>query len=191
MYEEDNSRKNGGKLLRHDMKTEKGGNIAIGKLQARREEWSEKLDKKSSVVGFHNFHHETKIEKIILIGERHSGTSFFTKLLQSCFPDIQVRDVFVNGKHWFQPSPEDVHRVLEAVDLDGLRELDLLSWAQFSYSGSIQDFFHAALVISLFRNPYEWCVAKREIGAVHAYFPRQFDGCFACTMIFSPFSYVG
>jgi hypothetical protein len=94
-------------MLHQDKKTETIENIVIGELQAQREEWSEKLDSKSSVVGFHTFHHETKIKKIFLTGERHSGTSFFTKLLVSCFPDIQVGDIFLNVKHWFQPSPED------------------------------------------------------------------------------------
>ena len=77
-----------------------------------------------------------KIQRIVVLGERHSGTTFVTKYLQECFGNarneeslennqqsttnfnkrierIDVTDRFVNTKHWFQPSPEYVvHTVL-------------------------------------------------------------------------------
>jgi hypothetical protein len=67
-----------------------------------------------------------RIQRIVVLGERHSGTTFVTKYLQSCFNGstqgdnvhdnhtenrgdiITVTDRFVNTKHWFQPSPEYV-----------------------------------------------------------------------------------
>jgi hypothetical protein len=75
----------------------------------------------------------TRINRIVVLGERHSGTTFVTKYLQDCFVArrfhgssqddnddggdddaekrggiITVSDRFVNTKHWFQPSPEYV-----------------------------------------------------------------------------------
>mmetsp|Transcript_42320 Transcript_42320/g.101928 ORF Transcript_42320/g.101928 Transcript_42320/m.101928 type:complete len:608 (+) Transcript_42320:182-2005(+) len=76
----------------------------------------------------------TKIQRIVVLGERHSGTTFVTQYLQDCFGNngvddsfeknqqsttstslkesrieqIVVSDRLVNTKHWFQPSPEYV-----------------------------------------------------------------------------------
>ena len=131
-------------------------------LQRNREKWREMLNNGTSLVGFHTFT-GSKIDRIVLIGERHSGTTFFTKLLKSCFPDIQVQDSFVVGKHWFQPHPDHVRHVLATLDTEELRARDILSWASLSQGGAIEDAFHSTLVLALFRNPYEWCVAKTSM----------------------------
>jgi len=61
---------------------------------------------KVSRLGFRIY--QDKIDSIRVLGERHSGTSFMTRYLQSCFPNTSVNEYFVNAKHWFQPSPEYV-----------------------------------------------------------------------------------
>jgi hypothetical protein len=70
------------------------------------------------------------VKRIVLLGERHSGTTFVTKYLQDCFDGnsrtdvksdvntVVVSDRFVNTKHWFQPSPEYiVWTVLNSLSL--------------------------------------------------------------------------
>ena len=79
--------------------------------------WEEILKNKSSAssrIGIHILRPGSikNIKNIIILGERHSGTTFFTKYLNHCFRgQIEVRDTFVNNKHWFQPGPEYLLRV--------------------------------------------------------------------------------
>jgi hypothetical protein len=133
--------------------------------QQRRIEWNRSLHRQNgtdSLVGFHIFRPNTPIDRIHLIGERHSGTSFFTKLLKECFPSLYVSDVFVNGKHWMQPSPDRVEFVNERIrTMEVAHELDLQSWwylKQFKEEhGSKEGHpLQSALVVALFRDPYQW-----------------------------------
>jgi hypothetical protein len=133
--------------------------MAISKK--RRVQWTRSIQNAthhSSLVGLHVFRPHTPVDRILLIGERHSGTTYFTKLLKDCFPDIHVSDVFVNGKHWRQPSLEEVVRVVDQLgSRDVARHLDLLSWWSLkSLNGNIQQAFRSSLVVALFRDPYQW-----------------------------------
>ena len=70
------------------------------------------------------------VEKIILLGERHSGTNWITDYLTSCF-DIKVDNHYKRYKHWFQE--DDIERVPE----------------------------QSAVVIVMFRDPFDWIEAMR------------------------------
>ena len=70
------------------------------------------------------------VEKIILLGERHSGTNWITDYLTSCF-DIKVDNHYKRYKHWFQE--DDIELVPE----------------------------QSAVVIVLFRDPFDWIEAMR------------------------------
>jgi hypothetical protein len=132
--------------------------------QQRTSEWKRFLyhqkNGTDSLVGLHLFRHNTPIDRIHLIGERHSGTSFFTKTLKECFPSLEVSDVFVNGKHWLQPSPQRVTFVVERIrTMNAARELDLQSWwnvKQKGYENMKEHAFKSALVVAMFRDPYQW-----------------------------------
>ena len=43
-----------------------------------------------------------KVEQIVLLGERNSGTNWVTSLLSSCFPTIPTSTYLKTWKHWFQ-----------------------------------------------------------------------------------------
>jgi len=139
--------------------------IAVNKL------WVEFLRNKlssSSRIGFHIF--RPKVNNIIILGERHSGTTFFTKYLHDCFPNVTVKDTFINYKHWFQPDPNYLLRVVttEFESLIGVAddERELSSWRDIvkygvtsnrdQKSAHFSKFFENSLVIVLFRNPYDW-----------------------------------
>ncbi|KAG7366549.1 hypothetical protein IV203_029219 [Nitzschia inconspicua] len=132
--------------------------------QTRRSQWILTLQNANqSVLGVRVFSPRIAIDRIHLIGERHSGTTYFTKLLKECFPNIQVSDVFVNGKHWMQPSPEDVRRVVTMIgSKDVAQELDLLSWWNLRERDDIEKSFQSSMVIALFRDPYQWVEAMRR-----------------------------
>eukprot|EP00804_Cyclotella_cryptica_P016976 CCRYP_001902-RC/>CCRYP_001902-RC protein AED:0.33 eAED:0.33 QI:0/1/0/1/1/1/2/0/345 len=73
------------------------------------------------------------VEKIVLLGERHSGTNWITYHLQDCFSHgIQVTPHYSRFKHWFQK--EDLYR------------------------GAT----NSAVVVSMFRDPYDWVWAMKE-----------------------------
>jgi hypothetical protein len=128
----------------------------------RRSEWNHSLyhpNGTDSLVGLHLFRPNTPVDRIHLIGERHSGTTFFTKLLKECFPSLDVSDVFVNGKHWVQPSPFHVEHVNERIrTMDVARELDLQSWWNLKQKEDRKPkhAFQSALVVAMFRDPYQW-----------------------------------
>jgi hypothetical protein len=112
----------------------------------------------SSLVGFHRFY-PSKIKQIVIIGERHSGTTFLTKYLKSCFINsLEVKDVFVNGKHWIQPTPEYVTKLLQKYGgkKNRLIKDDLTTWWDIHNSGHTREYFQNSLVISIYRNPYDW-----------------------------------
>uniref|UniRef100_A0A7S2KRW7 Sulfotransferase domain-containing protein n=1 Tax=Leptocylindrus danicus TaxID=163516 RepID=A0A7S2KRW7_9STRA len=45
---------------------------------------------------------KSKVQQIVLIGERNTGSRWVTRLLASCFPDIYVSTTLTRWKHWFQ-----------------------------------------------------------------------------------------
>ncbi|KAL9182122.1 hypothetical protein ACHAXT_012774 [Thalassiosira profunda] len=73
-----------------------------------------------------------KVEKLILLGERHSGTNWITDHLRECFgDDVEITDEYKRQKHWFQE--EDLNRVPA----------------------------NSAVVVAMFRDPYNWVEAMR------------------------------
>ena len=151
--------------------------------------WAEKLRNNSSSssssspsrIGIHILR-PGAATNIILLGERHSGTTFFTKFLQDCFSstNVSVKDTFVNNKHWLQPDPDYLinnnnnnnNTVMTTSDFDS--SLSPLLWRDTVENKGIKEylksqnksngrhhhspnkFFKDSLVIVLFRNPYEW-----------------------------------
>lgn len=120
-----------------------------------------------SKLGFRVY--QDKIDSIRLLGERHSGTTFLTHYLQSCFPNISVDDYFVNGKHWFQPSPEYVVNTANLFGESGLGATAAndyfydRTWWQIAQSDDPSSYFQSTLVVALFRNPYDWIEGMRRI----------------------------
>ena len=76
--------------------------------------------------------HVKPVEQIIVLGERHSGTDELTNYLTSCFDSISVTDTYKRYKYWFQE--EDLTRIPE----------------------------NSAIVVAMFRNPYDWVQAMRN-----------------------------
>ncbi|KAL7467565.1 hypothetical protein ACHAXS_007811 [Conticribra weissflogii] len=73
------------------------------------------------------------LTKIILLGERHSGTNWITDHLEECFAeDIEVTTQYKRFKHWFQE--EDLENVPK----------------------------NSAVVVYMSRDPYDWVEAMRE-----------------------------
>eukprot|EP00569_Conticribra_weissflogii_P005876 CAMPEP_0171341856 /NCGR_PEP_ID=MMETSP0878-20121228/12267_1 /TAXON_ID=67004 /ORGANISM="Thalassiosira weissflogii, Strain CCMP1336" /LENGTH=312 /DNA_ID=CAMNT_0011844311 /DNA_START=177 /DNA_END=1115 /DNA_ORIENTATION=- len=73
------------------------------------------------------------VTKIILLGERHSGTNWITDHLEECFAkDIEVTTQYKRFKHWFQE--EDLENVPK----------------------------NSAVVVYMSRDPYDWVEAMRE-----------------------------
>lgn len=126
-----------------------------------RDRWSRLINSNQSLVGVHVFRPHTPIDRIHLIGERHSGTTYFTQFLQQCFPNLVVSDVLVNGKHWRQPTPTEVEDAVRKMggSHDWAREMELLSWWDLQQRHSKmmeQRAFQSSLVVALFRDPYQW-----------------------------------
>ena len=122
----------------------------------------------SSRIGIHVLHHpgsKMPLTNIVVLGERHSGTTFFTKYLSDCFPKANVRDTFVNNKHWMQFDPD---YLLDVVASDHASSAPSL-WQDIvkdkdngildKYAPSKQSsnkYFRNSFVVILFRNPYDW-----------------------------------
>jgi hypothetical protein len=112
--------------------------------------------------GIHVFRPNQKAQSLILIGERHSGTTFLTAYFKDCFPGITVDDTFVNGKHWWQPTPKYVVEAASKFDQEELlvrRRDDFAShWHKIATNrdGAPRDYFTTAFVVAVFRNPYDW-----------------------------------
>ncbi|CAM9399277.1 unnamed protein product [Phaeothamnion confervicola] len=86
------------------------------------------------------------IKHIRVVGERHSGTTFITKLLEKMFvadPDIDVSARLCNWKHWFQT------RIHEAVIIGNRRCNEIMPCAECVHP-------EQTLVIIVWRNPYDW-----------------------------------
>ena len=108
-----------------------------------------------------------KITKLVLLGERHSGTTYTTSMLTSCFPNLQVSNVLVRYKHWFQPTPDYVvnatRTFLKDVSPQEMEQHDLPSeWPEITSNQSPKDYFEDTLVVVMVRNPYDWLEAIRE-----------------------------
>ena len=74
-----------------------------------------------------------KVESIRLLGERHSGTNWITDHLTDCFgQDLPVKVEYARFKHWFQI--ENSTRVPSK----------------------------SSIVISMYRDPYDWVWAMKE-----------------------------
>jgi hypothetical protein len=88
--------------------------------------------------------HQTPIKTINLIGERHCGTKWITSHLQQCFAsqDIKVLNRYTRWKHWFQ------------------------------YQDAIQYPPNSAVVVAMFRDPYDWIDSMRK-KPYHS--PNHFD----------------
>ena len=106
------------------------------------------------------------IKRIILIGERHSGTSYTTEMLTGCYPKLQVSNTLVRFKHWFQPTPEFVVKastLLQNVTKQQMKELEIpLYWPELASLENPEDAFEDTLVINLVRNVHDWIEAMRE-----------------------------
>jgi hypothetical protein len=119
----------------------------------------------SSRVGFHIFRRPEVTNSIIILGERHSGTTFFTKYLQDCFPNVTVKDTLINNKHWLQPDPEYLLNVVNS-ESEADDQTEISSWRDIVKNGISNKnqksnhlrkyYFENSLVIALFRNPYDW-----------------------------------
>ena len=130
--------------------------------------WKEILKNKTSPsrIGIHILRPAKPATNVVVLGERHSGTTFFTKYLSDCFPDANVQDTFVNNKHWLQHDPEYVDGVV-SEDLSGTPSLwrdianhddeMVVEYPQKKHQKqSTNHYFKDSMVVVLFRNPYDW-----------------------------------
>jgi hypothetical protein len=130
--------------------------------------WKEILRNKtasSSRIGIHALRPEKNpATNIIVLGERHSGTTFFSKHLSDCFPNTSVRDTFVNNKHWIQHDPEHIFGVV-SDDPSSVpsfwrdivhRNDEMPGNHPPSNQSPNNNYFHNSFVVVLFRNPYDW-----------------------------------
>lgn len=121
----------------------------------------------ASRIGIHILRPGNTVTKLIVLGERHSGTTFFTKHLKECFPTIAITDIFINYKHWFQHTPEYLGKLVRESDSKegddgGSSSLppfwkDIVQSTNSDTNGDRSNqYFRDTLVIVLFRNPYDW-----------------------------------
>ena len=105
------------------------------------------------------------IQRIFLIGERHSGTKYLTKLLKRCFPALHATDSFVRYKHWFQPSPAHVVNATnnyEAYVTPRAQDTTQKRWPLLAALENTTKAFSDGLLVAVFRNPYDWMEAMRN-----------------------------
>ena len=106
-------------------------------------------------------------DRIVLLGERHSGTSYTTRMLGKCFPGLDVSDFLVRYKHWFQPTPEYVVNVTKSFLQNGTvhvgEDMHKISqqWPKLASLENPKSAFNRTLVIVMFRNAYDWLEAMR------------------------------
>lgn len=91
----------------------------------------------------------TEIRHVHIVGERHSGTKFLTKELQTCFPrktrfTFRVHRDFIRSKHFFQP----------------ILDQDLAS----------------SIIIVVVRNPVDWVAAMNEKPYHSPFHVKGFNG---------------
>jgi hypothetical protein len=108
---------------------------------------------------------ERRIERIVVLGERHSGTSYTAAKLEKCFPGLGVSSVLVRFKHWFQPTPEYVINAT-ARGLDKSMRQIAEDWPKIVKSDNPKTFFNNTLVIVMVRSAYDWIEAMR-VGPHH------------------------
>jgi hypothetical protein len=119
-----------------------------------------------------------RIERIVVLGERHSGTSYTTEKLSKCFPGLNVSPFLVRFKHWFQPTPEYVvnttalglDRYKEEADYRSIGSI-VTEWPKIVKADNPKFFFKNTLVIIMVRSAYDWIEAMR-IGPHH--WPNHF-----------------
>lgn len=125
-------------------------------------------------------HGPNQLTAIRLIGERHSGTNWITILLETCFPTINVNTALVTQKHWFQFSPQHVVEMVNEYSnaTAGLKPSRVKNLAaQFTYETiakqkSPKSIFNKTFVVALFRNPYDWMNAMKDLPH---HWPNHFD----------------
>ena len=147
-------------------KTKPHGNATIVSVS---DPYSSSFQESTSALGFHVYNHGN-IDKISIVGERHSGTTFLTRYLKACFPSHSVNDHFVVGKHWFQPDPQYVVKATKRYGKDGLSPTAIMdddfakSWWEIGNSKDIpaRNQFNDTLVVAIFRNPYDWIEGMRR-----------------------------
>lgn len=134
------------------------------------------LIERSTTAGGNAFPTKPRIKRIVLLGERHSGTSYTTRKLAECFPDLEVTDLLVRFKHWFQPPPEYVVNVTKTLfrkDSYSDAKSDLPEhWPTLASLKEPENAFDDTLLILMFRNAYDWLDAMRE-GPHH--WPNHFE----------------
>lgn len=75
-----------------------------------------------------NIKNNKRPNKIILLGERHSGTNWITNYLKDCFignstnSDITVKESYKRFKHWFQQDDLSVVEEDSAVVVSMFRD---------------------------------------------------------------------
>ena len=123
----------------------------------------------SSFGALHPFPNH-RIDHVRILGERHSGTTYLTRYLQTCFSDSQIMDLMVRGKHWFQPSPEAIVTAASIVDEENLADAtDFMtsvpghkSWWDMAHSPDIRRSFSNSFILYIVRDPYQWMEAMRR-----------------------------
>jgi len=123
----------------------------------------------SSFGALHPFPNR-RIDHVRILGERHSGTTYLTRYLQTCFSDHQIMDLMVRTKHWFQPSPEAIVTAASIVDEENLADatgvITLVpghkSWWDMAHSPDIRRLFSNSFILYIVRDPYQWMEAMRR-----------------------------
>lgn len=122
--------------------------------------WKKMMRNETSRLGIHVLRQGSPINNIIVLGERHSGTTFFTKYVSDCFPSTKVGDIFVNKKHWIQYDPDHLKSaVLEDSPYVPPFWKSIFNHLYESNDPDRQytnDYFRNSLVLVLFRDPYDW-----------------------------------
>jgi len=119
-------------------------------------------------------------QRLRLIGERHSGTNFVHDFLAKCFPrQMNSRGTELNFKHWYQPTPEYLLRVMKREEANTTYETGpfrgvettLHSWQEIAYkkSGGVGDpsvareeAIRDTHFIMMVRDPYDWMESMRK-----------------------------
>lgn len=122
--------------------------------------WKKMMRNEKSRLGIHVLRQGAPIQNIIVLGERHSGTTFFTNYMSDCFPSTKVGDIFVIKKHWIQYDPDHLkNAVLEDspyVPPLWKRIFNHLYESHDSDQQYSNGYFRNSLVLVLFRDPYDW-----------------------------------
>jgi hypothetical protein len=116
-----------------------------------------------------NTKNKPPFERIVLLGERHSGTSYTTRVLKRCFPSLFVDDFLIRFKHWFQPDVDFVANITKQyLTQKGVRtDVDMIKivnrWPKIAALDDPKSMaFNETLVIVIFRNAYDWLEAMKE-----------------------------